>query len=326
MSNSQLKTIEVISDLMKTNAFAHILRTAFKVGIIDQLIQGQKTIDQICEACSLQKEPTEKLMVALLRTGLIEKYQEDFAVSQAGRLLPETLHDLGDNYWEHLEEYLKTGTTIPESKTNTKTDASFLADEAATEWMTTPAALEAIEILGIADKRKGCKILDIGAGSAVLAMAILHNDPASHVTAIDTSESLERTIDTAEAINIMDQLNLMAGDYREIQFPKKQFDLAILERVLYRETPETVQQVLKNTAQSLMMDGEVVIVDLFPGIEHGAMNLELYDLTLSMRMSTGQLHSPESLTRMLRIAGFRNIKFSPVDCPLGIHGMIVAQV
>jgi len=324
MSNSQLKTIETYIGLMNTNGAAHVLRTAIRLGIVDALMDGQKTVEQLAEACSLQPQPLEWLLAVTCQTGLIEHYGDDYALSQVGRMLPTEFRDLGDRYWQYLEGYVRTGRRIPDDVEIPQHDGDYLAEAASSEWIVTPAALEAIQILDIPESRSGKHILEIGAGSAVFGLAILHHDPTSNLTALDTEQNLGRTTRTAGSIGKQDIVQFIVGDYRTAELPANQFDLVVIENVLHRETLPTVQKMLQQVHQALRAGGEVAILDVFPGQKEGSLARDLFQLALHMRMSTGTLHAPQTLQAALKATGFSNISFAHLKCPPHIYGVIVA--
>ena len=324
MPKSQLKTIETYIDLMNINGAAHGLRTVIRLGVVDALMGGQKTVEELAEKCEIKAEPLEWLLAVACQTGLIERYGDDYALSQVGRMLPTEFRDLGDRYWQHLESYIRTGRRIPEDVEIPQHDGDYLAEAAASEWMVTPAAMEAIQILDIPQSRSGKRILEIGAGSAVFGLAILHHDPTSNLTALDTEENLGRTAKTAGSIGKQDIVQFMAGDYRKAELPANQFDLVVVENVLHRETLLTVQPMLQQINLALSSGGEVAILDVFPGQAKGSLTRDLFQLALHMRMSTGTLHSPQTLQSALKATGFANISFAHLDCPPHIYGLIVA--
>jgi C-methyltransferase len=325
MSNPQLHSIETYHRLMNINGASHVLRTTVRLGIIDALVHGQKTAIQLKEICNLKLEPLELLLAVACQTGLIEKYGDDYALSQTGRLLPSDFRDLGDHYWQYLENFVRSGQRIPDDEEIPQQDGDYLTEMASAEWIMTPAALAAIEILDIPQTRHGKRILQIGAGAAVFGMAILHHDPTSHLTALDTKQNLKRAERTAESIDKLESVDFLEGDYRSMSFPAECFDMVILENILHRERLDTVNSLLERINDSLRTHGEVVILDVFPGQDAGKVTRELFQLALHLRLSTGTLHSPEDLKHALLQQGFDRISFAHIDTPPFIHGMIVAR-
>ena len=311
---------------MNINGASHVLRTVVRLGIIDALSDGQKTSIQLKERCQLQLEPLELLLAVAVQTGLIEQYGDDYALSQTGRLLPEFFRDLGDRYWHYLEDYVRSGTRIPDDAEIPQQDGDYLAEMATSEWIITPAALAAIEVLQIPEKRSGLNIAEFGAGAAVFGAAILHHDSSSHLTVFDSATNIERAHRTAESIEKTESVQLVEGDFRNPQSGEfhDRFDLLLLENVLHRENPETMATIFERAKELLKSGGEIVVLDVFPGQDAGKVTRELFQLALHMRLSTGTLHTPEELQNALQQSGFDNISFAHLDTPPFIHGVIVA--
>ncbi len=87
---------------MKINATSHLIRSARQLGIFAELRQGQRTHEQLCEALSLKSELANLLLDALVAIGIVEKYEEDYALSRAAHLLCQYDDDLGDERWQKL--------------------------------------------------------------------------------------------------------------------------------------------------------------------------------------------------------------------------------
>ena len=324
-NNAQLNTVETYARLMNINGTSHVLRTVVRLGIVDALMSGQKTAIQLSEICKLKHDPLELLMAAAVETGLIEKYGDDYALSYVGKMLPQHYRDLGDRYWQYLENFVRTGQRIPDDKEIPQEDADYLAEVASAEWVVTPSVLAAIDILDIPTSRYGMHVLEIGAGAAVFGMAILHRDPSAHLTALDTQRNLERTKVTANSIDKNEAVDYIEGDYRAVDFPADRFEMVVVENLLHLHSIAEVKELLTRIRTTLRKDGELVIMDVFPGQNGGKVTRELFELSLQMRFSAGTLHTPDELKSALGECGFPDVTFAHLDTPPCIYGMIVAK-
>ena len=324
-TNTQLKVIETYWKLLNINGISHALRAAFRLGIITALEGGQKTAEEIATECGLQLAPTQLILESVRQTDLIEKYGDDYALSQTARMIPVEFRDLGDRYWRYLEHYAKTGVRLPSDEDTPIDDSDFYAESAAAEWMVTPAAMEAISILDFPTTRSSCRILDVGAGSAVLGMAILHHDPTSRLTVLDTENGIKRARKTSDSINKTSNVEFIEADYRAIEIEANQFDLVILENVLHRENSEEVLNLLSKARATLREDGEIVIIDVFPGQSDGDVARSLFELSVNMRLSSGELHSPDSMRELLQKSGFDKLEFAHLNTPPFLYGLLVGR-
>jgi SAM-dependent methyltransferase len=324
VTSAQLRTIQTYHQMMNINALSHLMRTASDVGIIAALDEGQKSAEELSEALGLQIKPTTLLLSGLCRIGLIEKYGELYALSQAIRLIPPHHRDFGDRYWTQLSDFVRSGRLASAQPDGQHDPADYLADAAVSEWLVTPAAIKAAELLRMEQRQPGLRVIDLGAGSAVLSMTILHGDPKSHVIVVDSESALSRARATARSIGREEQVDFVEGDYRQCQFAENRFDLIIMENILHREPVEVVQSLLNSAFQSLKPSGRVAILDVFPGIPSGEISRAIFELLLAMRLTGNELHTRDALEAMAKQAGFDKTKFHSLDAPPHIYGLLIA--
>ena len=93
--SAQDRTLDQYQELMQINAASHLIRAARQLGILEELRGGQRTCGQLCEALSLSATPADLLLDGLVAIGIVEKYEDDVALSQAAQLLCQYDDDLG---------------------------------------------------------------------------------------------------------------------------------------------------------------------------------------------------------------------------------------
>ena len=123
------------------------------------------------------------ILEGLATLGLLEEEAGCFRLNALGKLLASSPQILGNRFWDHLPEYLKTGEPIIKMDALQHQAEHYQAEVGPLGWMLAPAANEAAQILENGDRRKGLRILDVGAGSAVWSLAMLRRDRSSTVTA-----------------------------------------------------------------------------------------------------------------------------------------------
>lgn len=162
--SAQDRTLDQYHEWMQINAVSHLIRAARKVGLIDALREGQRTSEQLCESLSLLPKPTALLLDALVSVGIVEKYDEDYALSRAAHLLCQYDDDLGDHRWRRIAECVQRI-----DARGSHLDADYFDHNAATQWIHTPAAIQAAEMLNLGGDGEVSNpaILDLGCGSAV---------------------------------------------------------------------------------------------------------------------------------------------------------------
>lgn len=328
MSNPQVQAIEDYQRLRNRNAQTQAIRTAVKLGIIQQLRQGQRTSIQLAEATGCKTQVVELLMAILITTELVDMYDQDYALSQIGKLIPDQFLDFGDDFWDQLPNFVKTGVSIHNDPEIDKTEFDFVIQKATEEWMQTPIALDAAQVLGIGEHRKGQKVLEVACGSAIFGATIAHKDPSSQVVLLDTPEGLQRAQKTIESVGLegkvttveVNDLNDMIGADVE----PNSFDVVLATNFLHPRSPEACRAFFQSVNAWLTQTGELVLVDIFPGQEEGDLSRVVVEMELALRTGAGQLHDPNLLKEMLKECGFSHVQYAHLPSTPHIYGLLLA--
>ena len=176
MSTAQERTLAQYQGLMQVNASSHLLRAARTIGLIGELRNGQRTIEQLVETLSLQESSLLLLIDALMAVGIVEKYDDDHALSRAGHLLCQYDDDLGDGIWEKLADRIQGKTD--RSSNDDQFQHNYLA---ATQWAHTASAMQAAEILDIGGKDQEIGFADFGSGRRVGGVELCDGSSRSSV-------------------------------------------------------------------------------------------------------------------------------------------------
>ncbi|MCH2180972.1 MAG: methyltransferase [Mariniblastus sp.] len=324
MSDSQINALLAHYRLHNRNAVTHVIRTAVSLGIIAALAEGQKTIDQLATQLELQTEPLSLLLNVLVETELIEQYGDDFALSTVARLIPRELRDFGDFHWSHLGEFVRSGISLPNDEAIPATDSDFLAHSKANEWLATPAALNVAQVLDFGESRKSLRVLEIGSGSAVFGVTLIHRDPESRLVLLDDAAGLKLARKTVESVGVENRVDLVEGNYLEPDLGDDQFDMVLMSGILHRHSLETCRSLFKTAHQLLKPSSEMVVVDLFPGQDKGELNYRVAELEIRLRTSGGQLHDPARVQHEMVMQGFDQIQYAHLPAAPYFWGLILA--
>ena len=346
MSTSQAKTVDAFVQLQNRNALSQAIRAAVNLGILKSLAAGQKTVQQLADELALQPAPLQRLLNVLEQTGLIERYDNDFALSTIARLIPEPYLDFGDRYWEHLSEHVRTGSALPTSSPQSLTtealpatsriqaelprDQEYLNQKATEDWMLTPVAIDAAQVLDIGKSRRGLRILEIGAGSAVFSATMAHRDPDSVINLLDTAAGLERSRKTIASVGLEQQTEwITTEDIFDLptvaELAGQTFDLVVLAGIIHRLNSVECSNLFNQLQQFVKSNCELVIIDVFRGQKQGDAQLAILELELGLRTQAGQLHEPGELKTMLQAAGFGNLQFAHLPATPHYWGLLVGS-
>ena len=205
------------------------------------------------------------------------------------------------------------------------TEADFLASSAANEWLTTPAALDAVQVLDLGKTRSGLRILEIGCGSGIFGSTFIHHDPDSRLVLLDHRANLKRAEKTIESLSAQDRVQYVEADYMELDLDHQPFDLVVAAGIVHRHSESQCEQIFKRVHQNLKPGGEFVVVDIFPGQDKGDTTRSILSLEIALRTNHGRLHEPARFQHQMIMNGFDQIRFAHLPAPPHIWGLVLAQ-
>jgi len=257
--------------------------------------------------------------------GIVNRTGGQIELAPLAGFLAEHYQDLGDVYWAHLPDYMRSGTPLVDVTTVAQ-GAKFYARQAeALAWMSLPAVAAAVRELDIGGRRRGLRVLDAGAGAAVWSTGFALADESLEVVALDRPGVVDTAAAAAAASGIGHRFTTVAGDLFEFSLPSNSFDLAIVANVAHLFPPAKNRELFARIRDVLSPGGEIIICDVF--CEAGTDNLStaLYALGLALRTPAGRTYTAEAVATQLCEAGFRDPVFSPLPAPLGVLGMVRAE-
>ncbi|MBX3417650.1 MAG: hypothetical protein KF851_08615 [Pirellulaceae bacterium] len=315
MSNTQIKTVEEFVRFQNSLATYHVIRLGFQLGVLRLLEVGQRTSEQIAEALKLDSWRIELLCSALCETGLLERYEDDFALSPMARLILNDDWDAGFrnaiDQFAVAEEFQTSGKGITEIGRH--------------DWTRTPAAMDAAEALDFGRTRRGLRVLELGGSSAVFSSALAHRDPDCQVTLLDTPENLARSMMTVESIGIAGQFKAVEGNPFDVDLTGENYDLILAAGIFHRLEAAKAKGWIKATVAGLKHEGELAIVDYFHGQEKGARTLAMWELELTLQSAIHKIHSPPVIRTWMLEAGLEHVQFAFLPSVPHVWGLILGQ-
>lgn len=319
--SAQDRTLEQYHHLMQINAASHLIRTARSVGILGELRDGQRTLEQLCQTLGLSPEPTEQLLDAVVVVGIIEKYGEDYALSQAAHLLCQYDEDLGDARWQKLSALVQGQSQRPSNRDQLHFD--YLA---ATQWIHTPAAMEAAEIMNVGGEGEVAapSILDLGCGSAVWSCAMAYRATQATITAVDNRAALDAAERTADSIKLLDRFTSVVADPLEAELPVDTFDWSIIAQRMNCLTPDSAARMLDQAVKATKPGGKIAVIDAFRGPAKSNLAECIEMLTLQTETAAGRIRTLPQIEQELKAIGLVNIQIAFMSKSRNRLGVAVA--
>jgi SAM-dependent methyltransferase len=348
--SQQDRTLDRYQELMQINAASHVLRAAREVGIFNELRLGQRTADQLAEALQLDRAGLDLMLECLLSMNVVERYGDDHALAPVMQLLCQYDNDLGDIAWQQLARIVRDDQAIPQDASPAieigvapgpveATTRDYLDSIAATQWVHTPAAMQAAEMLdmggetgptGLPEPDGGTaplRIVDLGCGSAVWSCAMAYRDGQATILAIDDEPPLAAARSTADSIRMGDRFETSAGDPAEVPLEESYYGLAVIAQRLHALTPEERDKWIDRAIASLHPGGRLVLIDLFRGPTKPRLSETIEALRVHVGTGGGErgkMQSADELKTVLRERGLVDIRFSFIAASRVNLGMMVA--
>jgi 2-polyprenyl-3-methyl-5-hydroxy-6-metoxy-1,4-benzoquinol methylase len=156
------------------------------------------------------------------------------------------------------------------------------------------------------------RILDIAAGSGVWGIAAAQEDPRVRVTAFDLPDTLVHTRQWADRCGVADRIEFRAGDIRQGELGKPDFDAAILGHICHSEGVEHSRKLLAKVARALKPGGTIAIADMIPDDDRRGPAFPLmFALNMLVHTSEGDTFTFAEYRNWLEEASFRDARPLP---------------
>lgn len=316
--SAQDRTLDHYQELMTINATSHVLRAGRQVGVFDQLAEGQKTLETLAENLKIAPKRMLLLIQSLIAIGIIEQYQEDYALSSTARLLCQYDADLDDSTWERLAETLQNERPVVADVADDDVPQSRFDTIAATQWVHTPAAMQVAEILDLGPSdgetleadTTALELLDLGCGSAVWSCAMGFRDPTLRITAVDSEPALVAANSTASSIGLGDRFQSQVGDLLTSELTESAYDMVVVAQRLHALAPNQIEKALKRCRGTLKDGGKLIIIDSFGGPHRPSLAESLEALRMQVQSAHGEIPDLAMAQSRVEKAGFTNVQFT----------------
>lgn len=162
------------------------------------------------------------------------------------------------------------------------------------------------------------RILDVGAGSGVWSLAMTRRSTETPVTGVDLPDVLPVFLRRAEALDLAERADAIAGDYHALSLPSRAFDRVVLANVLHLEPEDRARALVRRVTDALDANGDLVIVDAFGRPDVGLDRARpINALHLAMRTRGARAHRAETVESWCREAGLARIQRVELE-PIGL--------
>lgn len=264
------------------NWFDHFIGTvksaAFQAGleleIWGKIAAGDRTAEAIAAREGWDVHGVRRLLNMLVSLGLLASEADGYILvpEAAWYLVPDKPTYMGNFLlyllnWEgdrRLATAIRTGKR-PLGKDILQADldrifVEFFAYHRVAPQQNANQAVSAWDAVGIS-ARDGLRILDFACGSAIATLALCQRHPGVRATLQDHPQVLDIAREIASSLGVADQIDLLPGDMRSVDFGVNRFDIARVRNALFYLGPDAIIDVLSRVRTALKPGGRFLTED-----------------------------------------------------------------
>ena len=314
--------------ILDTFAFARtrILVTAIDLEIFTHISKGKKTLPELAQVTETQGRALEILLNTLCAMEYLQKKDRRYELTSLSRffLVKGKKMYYGDyvkhtglswDPWLKLTEVIRSGKPSLPAGTAEKEGFDYYQQLVPLLFNTTHlVAVAGAKALGIGEKFKGLKIMDVGTGSGAWGIALAQEDPTCQIYGMDDAKVLEQTRKHVEKFGLERQFHYIPKNIEKDSLGEDEYDLAILSYVCHGEGEGKSRGILSKIQKALKKDGRLVICEVCPDENR---EKDLFPLIFGVNMLIhtleGNTFTLSEYTCWLKEAGFRSVE--AIDVP-----------
>ncbi|WP_171165524.1 methyltransferase [Streptomyces sp. I05A-00742] len=312
----------VLLRLMWGRTMSCLLETTIRLGLADQLGDGEGKAEEVAARCGTRPEPTVRMLRALTALELLTEVRPGvFRLTPAGALLrsdhPEGMASMIRFFtfpamvdaWEHLEDSLRTGRPAFDALvghdyfTHLREHPELSADFNRAMSQATRATADVLALHY--DFGRYGTVVDVGGGDGTLLAGILARHPSPRGILYDSPEGLAQAAARMERAGLSGRCALETGDFF-VSAPAGG-DLYLLKSVLHDWDDDRCADILGGIRRVVPADGRLLIVEpVLPALADpggGSAHHYLSDLTMMVGLG-GRERTAEDFEELCARSGF----------------------
>lgn len=326
----EITSIDTIIDGYKTY---QVLRTALRLGLFDWLDgHGSTPREEIGNALSINGMFTRSFFQTLVDLGFLSVKEDRFEnTGTATRLLVKTSPAYQGDWILNAADEQGQWASLPETLVATAPKNTGFSEGPSPQFLKALAERslrgEVQDITKIIaawdDFGTAKKLLDIGGGHGLYAIAACQQNPKLHAVVFDKPHVLELTREFIRNYGMEDRISVMAGDIVKDD-PGTGYDIVVISHLLYKFRTD-LPSIFKKVAASLRPRGLFVSNHWFCGPVCGAGSSGVRELDRSIHSYGHPLCHPEDFAAGMFMKGLVIIKNTTIPSNFGISHVHVAE-
>ncbi len=294
----------------------YLLLTALELGVFDVMASdGPTPVGLLADRLEVSPTHLAGLLDSLVALALLERVDERFGLNEtAERYLvsggPASLADLVGVAPGPRENWLGLAETIRQGRPANPIEgdpAAFYVPLVEGTFTKVFRAASRADLKIRYSALTAPRVLDLGAGGAPWAMAVLSKCPKATAVVNDLPGVLPVAQRKAQEHGVAERCTFLPGNFHEVPLEEEAFDLVVLGHVCRTEGVDGAQHLIHRAYRALRPGGRVLLADYFVDPDrrynpHGV----LMGMTMMASTLEGFALTNAQATQWLRAAGFVN--------------------
>ncbi|MFV2040213.1 MAG: methyltransferase dimerization domain-containing protein [Acidimicrobiales bacterium] len=309
----------------------HVLVAAIELDLFDTLERtGPASVEVLSRAVDAPADHLRSLLDSVVALGLLDQFTDCYELNEtASRYLvsngPATMADLVAVAPGPHENWTRLADTVRHGRPATPIEddpAAFYIPlvEGTFTTMYRCATRAALKIRYTA--MPSPRVLDLGAGGAPWAIAIMSQNPTATAVLNDHAAVLDVATRKATEHNVLDRASLLPGDFHTVDLAPASFDIVVLGHVCRAEGATGAQHLVRRAFDALRPEGRLILADYFTDVQRKANpHAVLMGTTMMASTRRGFTFSHAQFADWIRAVGFEGPRLIE---PIGFQPQLVA--
>lgn len=309
----------------------HVLLAALDLGVFEMLAEhGPSASAPLADVLDVSAAHLGSLLDSLVALGLLDQFDDVYSLNDTARRYlvragDASMTDLIGVAPGPLENWTRLAETIRNGRPARPIDddpAAFYIPLVEGTFTTMRRCATRADLLVRYSALRAPRVLDLGAGGAPWAIAILEACPAGSAVVNDLPGVIDVARRTTSEAGVADRCEFREGDFHSIDLEDDTYDLVVLGHVCRTEGPAGARDLIRRAFATLRPEGRLLLTDYFVDRDRKANpHAVLMGMTMMTSTVNGFPIGNVDATDWMREAGFEAIRLIE---PIGFQFTYVA--
>ena len=315
MNKPPLQDAQALARTLTAFQQSRTILTGHELGVFPLLARSAQSSKEAAESLGCDPRATDRLLNALAALGLLVKEEGRFSPTALARdhLVPGQPGFMGFlghagqlwKTWSSLTEAVRAGTAVaykPMEERGPQWAEKFITAMHARGRELAPKLAQAVGREGVG------RVLDVGGGSGVFAMAFVRDNPGSRATVLDLEEVVALTRRYVEQAGLAERFDYLAGDYHATDLGQG-YDLVLLSAIIHINSAEENSRLIGRIHRALAPGGRLVIREFIMDPDRtGPLFGALFALNMLVGTERGDTYTEDEIRGWCQEAGFGRVE------------------